>query len=473
MPAGASVTADTNTARSRDDQMRRVVIVGAGGRDFHTFNVVFRDDPGVDVVAFTAAQIPNIDRRTYPPDLAGDRYPSGIPIVPQAEVVDLIRTDDVDEVVFAYSDIADTDVMHLAARVLATGADFRLVGQRRATLRSRRPVVAVCATRSGAGKSQTSRAIAHVLQAHGLTVALIRHPMPFGNLHDMRVQRFRTLDDIDASRPTIEEREEYELPVRQGIAVYAGVDYADVVALAEQDADVLLWDGGNNDLPFLEPDVMIVVADALRPGHELSFHPGEANVLLADVLVVNKIDSVPEYERPAVVEGVVDGLRRLNPRADIVLASSPVSLDAGPSIRDKRVLVIEDGPTVTHGGMPFGAASVAALAHGAHPVDPRPFAVGSLRAVYQTFPHLGPVLPAMGYTEQQIADLAATIAATPCDAVLSGTPIDLSSALRGHDLGGHVVRHAAYDLDTATKDRLAALLAPWITRWATRGGPDA
>ncbi len=311
--------------------MKRVVIAGAGGRDFHTFNVVFRDDPGVDVVAFTAAQIPNIDRRTYPPDLAGDRYPAGIPIVPQAELDQLIRTYGVDEVVFAYSDIADTDVMHLAARVIATGADFRLVGQRIATLRSRKPVVAVCATRSGAGKSQTSRAIAHVLQAHGLVVALIRHPMPYGNLHDMRVQRFRTLDDIDASHPTIEEREEYELPVRQGIPVYAGVDYADVVALAEQDADVLLWDGGNNDLPFLQPDVMIVVADALRPGHELAFHPGEANVLLADVLVVNKIDSVPDGERPAVVDGVVNGLRRLNPRADIVLASSPVTLDAGPS----------------------------------------------------------------------------------------------------------------------------------------------
>ena len=453
--------------------MKRVVIAGAGGRDFHTFNVVFREDSGVDVVAFTAAQIPNIDRRTYPPDLAGDRYPAGIPIVPQAELAQLIRTHDVDEVVFAYSDIADTDVMHLAAQVLATGADFRLVGQRTATLRSRKPVVAVCATRSGAGKSQTSRAIAHLLQAHGLVVALIRHPMPYGNLHDMRLQRFRTLDDIDASHPTIEEREEYELPVRQGIPVYAGVDYADVVALAEQDADVLLWDGGNNDLPFLQPDVMIVVVDALRPGHELAFHPGEANVLLADVLVVNKIDSVPDRERPAVVDGVVDGLRRLNPRADIVLASSPVTLDAGPSIRGKRVLVIEDGPTVTHGGMPFGAASVAARAHGAQPVDPRPFAVGSLRGVYETYPHLGPVLPAMGYSEQQIADLAATIAATPCDAVLSGTPIDLGSALRGHDLGGRVVRHVAYDLDTGTKERLAELLAPWITRWTTREEPDA
>ncbi|MGE5210318.1 MAG: GTPase [Acidobacteriota bacterium] len=453
--------------------MKRVVIVGAGGRDFHTFNVVFREDPGVEVVAFTAAQIPNIDRRTYPPDLAGDRYPAGIPIVPQAELAELIRTHDVDEVVFAYSDIADTDVMHLAAQVLASGPDFRLIGQGAATLRSHKPVVAVCATRSGAGKSQTSRAIAHVLQAHGLRVALIRHPMPYGNLHDMRVQRFRTLDDIDASHPTIEEREEYELPVRQGVPVYAGVDYADVMALAEQDADVLLWDGGNNDLPFLRPDLMIAVADALRPGHELAFHPGEANVLLADVLVVNKIDSVPAHDRPAAVDAVVSGLRRLNPHAEIVLASSPVTLDEGPSVAGKPVLVIEDGPTVTHGGMPFGAASVAARDHGARPVDPRPFAVGSLRDVYETYPHLGSVLPAMGYSEQQIADLAATIAATPCEAVLSGTPIDLGSALRGHDLGGHLVRQVAYDLDTVTKDRLAEMLAPWITRWTIHEDPDA
>jgi predicted GTPase len=246
-----------------------------------------------------------------------------------------------------------------------------------------------------------------------------------------------------------------------------------VVALAEQDADVLLWDGGNNDLPFLEPDVMIVVADALRPGHELGYHPGEANVILADVLVVNKVDGVPDGERSDVVARVVDGLRRLNPRADIVLAASPVTLDAGPSIRGRQVLVIEDGPTVTHGGMPFGAATVAARAHGALPVDPRPFAVGTLRGVYETYPHLGPVLPAMGYGEQQVADLAATIAATPCDAVLSGTPIDLGSALRGHDLGGHVVRHVAYDLDDASKEQLADLLAPWITRWTTGEGPDA
>jgi predicted GTPase len=442
--------------------MRRIVVVGAGGRDFHVFNTVFRGDPEVRVVAFTAAQIPNIDRRTYPADLAGDGYPDGIPIVPQADLVELIRDQQVDEVVFAYSDIAYDDLMHLAARVLAAGADFRLVGQRRAALRPHKPVIAVCATRTGCGKSQTSRAIGHLLQAHGLSVALVRHPMPYGNLHDMRVQRFRTLDDIDASHPTIEEREEYELPVREGIPVYAGVDYAEILALAELDADVVLWDGGNNDLPFVEPDVMIVVADALRPGHELTFYPGEANVLLADVLLVNKIDTVSDAD----VAEVVAGLRLLNATAEVILARSPTVLDAGPPIAGLRVLVVEDGPTITHGGMPFGAGTVAARAHGAAElVDPRPFAVGSLRAVYERFPHIGPVLPAMGYGDEQVAELAATIAATPCDAVVSGTPIDLTSALRGHDLGGHVVRHVAYDLDDDAKERLAVVLQPWIQRW--------
>lgn len=442
--------------------MKRVVIVGAGGRDFHTFNVVFRDDPGAEVVAFTAAQIPNIDRRTYPADLAGERYPDGIPIVPQDELVSLVRERSVDEVVFAYSDIAYADLMHLAAAVLAAGADFRLVGQRAGALRSRKPVIAVCATRTGCGKSQTSRAIAHLLQARGLTVALVRHPMPYGNLHAMRVQRFRTLEEIDASRPTIEEREEYELPVRGGITVYAGVDYGEILALAEQDADVVLWDGGNNDLPFFTPDVMVVVADALRPGHELGFHPGEANVLLADVLVVNKTDGLPESE----VAEVVEGLRRVNPTAAVVLATSPTVLDDGPPIAGARVLVVEDGPTLTHGGMAFGAGTVAAKEHGAAElVDPRPYAAGSLRAVFERYPHLGAVLPAMGYGDDQVAELARTIAATPCDAVVSGTPIDLRGALAGHDLGGHVVRHVAYDLDGGTKERLGELLEPWIDRW--------
>ena len=437
--------------------MKRVVIVGAGGRDFHTFNVVFRHDPKVEVVAFTAAQIPNIDHRTYPRDLAGSSYPTGIPIVPEAQLEQLIHDHQVDEVVFAYSDVAYPDLMHLAA-----GADFRLVGMKASVIRSDKPVLAVCATRTGCGKSQTSRAIAHILQSHGLRVALVRHPMPYGDLHDMRVQRFRTLDDIDSSHPTIEEREEYELPVREGIAVYAGVDYGEILALAEDDADVILWDGGNNDLPFYEPDLMVVVADALRPGHERGYHPGEANVLLADVLVVNKVDTAA----PADVDRVVGSLTQLNPTATLLLARSPATLDDGPSIDGKRVLVVEDGPTITHGGMPFGAGTVAARAGGAATlVDPRPYAVGSLCAVYQKYPHIGAVLPAMGYGDEQLRELADTIAATPCDVVVSGTPIDLGATFRAAGLAVPAVRHVAYDLDQATKDRLHELLVPWIERW--------
>ncbi len=445
--------------------MKRVVIVGAGGRDFHTFNTVYRHDPKVEVVAFTAAQIPNIDHRTYPHDLAGSSYPKGIPIVPEAELEQLIHDHAIDEVVFAYSDVAYPDLMHLAARVLAAGADFKLIGMKASALRSEKPVLAVCATRTGCGKSQTSRAIAHILQDHGLSVALVRHPMPYGNLRDMRVQRFRTLDDIDASRPTVEEREEYELPVREGIPVYAGVDYGEILALAEGDADIILWDGGNNDLPFYEPDLMVVVADALRPGHESAYHPGEANVLLADVLVVNKVDSAA----PDDVQRVVDALQRLNPDATTLLASSPATLDAGPSIAGLRALVIEDGPTITHGGMPFGAGSVAARAAGvAEFVDPRPYAVGSLRGVYEKYPHIGAVLPAMGYGDVQLAELAATIEATPCDVVVSGTPFDLTATLLAAGLPAHAVRHVAYDLDQGTKDTLLELLVPWIERWTAR-----
>jgi predicted GTPase len=352
--------------------------------------------------------------------------------------------------------------MHLAAKVLAAGADFRLVGMHASALKSNKPVVAVCATRTGCGKSQTSRAVARILQSNGLKVALVRHPMPYGNLHDMRVQRFRTLEEIDASHPTIEEREEYELPVREGVTVYAGVDYGDILALAEEDADVVLWDGGNNDLPFYVPDLMFVVADALRPGHEMAFHPGEANVLLADVLVVNKVDTAPAAD----VAAVVANLERLNPAATMILAKSPATLDPGPPIEGLRVLVVDDGPTITHGGMPFGAGTVAARAHGAAElVDPRPYAVGSLRAVYEKYPHIGAVLPAMGYGDEQLAELAATIAATPCDVVVSGTPIDLTAALQQGGALPHPIRHVAYDLDDDTKVRLAELLAPWIERW--------
>jgi len=444
--------------------MKRVVIVGAGGRDFHTFNTLFRDDSDVDVVAFTAAQIPNIDARTYPVELAGARYPTGIPIVPEARLDALIDEHDVDEVVFAYSDIAYADVMHLSARVLAAGADFRLIGLGRSALRSRRRVIAVCATRTGCGKSQTSRTIARTLMASGVRVALVRHPMPYGDLRAMGVQRLGSLADIDAIDPTIEEREEYELPVREGITVFAGVDYAAVLAAAEEEADVVLWDGGNNDLPFFRPDLMIVVADALRPGHERAYHPGEANVLLADVLILNKVDAAP----PEDVATAVADLAALNPNATIIRAMSPPVLAPGPSLSGLRVLVVEDGPTVTHGGMPYGAATVAVRDAGAGTlVDPRPHAVGSLRDVYARYPHIGPVLPAMGYGDEQLAELAATIAATPCDVVVSGTPIDLAAVLPA-GVATQPVRHVSYDLDDGTKQRLAELLAPWIERWSRR-----
>ena len=444
--------------------MRRVLIAGAGGRDFHTFNVVFREDPDVEVVAFTAAQIPNIDNRSYPTELAGSRYPSGIPIRPEAELDAIVREHSVDEVVFAYSDVAYADVMHLSARAMAAGADFRLIGPKASYVHSHRPVVAVCATRTGCGKSQTSRVVARLLLDAGLRVALVRHPMPYGALNEMRVQRFATLADIDASNPTVEEREEYEEPVRQGMVMYAGVDYADILAAAEQEADVVIWDGGNNDLPFYAPDLMIVVADALRPGHELGYYPGEANVRLADVVVVNKVDTAD----PADVQRELDVIHGLNPTATVITATSPPVLDEGADIAGRRVLVIDDGPTLTHGGMPFGAGMVAAKAGGGVIVDPRPFAVGSLVKVYEKFPHLGSVLPAMGYGDEQLSDLVATIAATPCDVVVSGTPIDLAATVRarlGDQAIGHPVRHVRYELGADAKQALAEILLPHVDKW--------
>jgi len=434
--------------------MRRVVIMGAGGRDFHDFATVLRDDPGVEVVAFTAAQIPGIDDRSYPAELAGARYPAGIPIRPEAELAELIATHDVDEVVLAYSDLSHLDVMHKASLVLAAGADFRLIGPRASMLHSVRPVIAVGATRTGCGKSPVSRRIGAILVAAGRRVALIRHPMPYGNLNEMAVQRFTSLDDIDRSRPTIEEREEYEAPVLAGMTVYAGVDYAAILALAEREADVIVWDGGNNDFPFVRPDLFVCVTDALRAGDELTYHPGETNLRLADVVVVNKVDSAA----PADVARVVENVRAVNASARLVLATSPVTLQAGPEIAGLRVLVVEDGPTVTHGGMAFGAGTVAARQAGAATiVDPRPYAVGSIAETFARYPGIGAVLPAMGYSDRQVADLEATIAATPCDVVVTGTPIDLSRLLRA----GHPIRHATYEVREQEGPSLAEIVAPF------------
>jgi predicted GTPase len=437
--------------------MRTVVIMGAGGRDFHVFSTVFRDDPTTRVVAFTAAQIPGIDDRVYPASLAGPAYPDGIPIVPEHRLSDLVRDERVDEVVLAYSDLPHVDVMHKASRALAAGADFRLAGPRSTMLRSSRPVVAVCAVRTGCGKSPTTRAVGRVLMEAGLRVALIRHPMPYGDLEAMAVQRFACLADIDASSPTVEEREEYETPVDMGMLMFAGVDYRAVLAAAEREADVIIWDGGNNDFPFVQPDLMITVVDPLRPGHESLYHPGETNLRMADVVVVNKVDTA----EPDDVDAVVAAVAELAPRAVVIRAESPVTLEGEGSLAGMRVLVVEDGPTLTHGGMPFGAGTVAARAAGATQiVDPRPFAVGSIAKTYTEYPSTGPVLPAMGYSQAQLDDLAATARAAPVDVVVSGTPMDLARLV---DLG-HPVRRATYALREMGPTTLATALAPLITR---------
>jgi predicted GTPase len=432
--------------------MRKVIVMGAGGRDFHDFNVVYRSDPDTRVVAFTATQIPGIDERLYPPSLAGPLYPDGIPIRPEAELEDLIRVHGVDEVVLAYSDLAHADVMHKASRVLAAGASFTLLGPDATMLKANRPVIAVTAARTGCGKSQTSRRIGKELVDSGLQVALVRHPMPYGDLEAMRVQRFASLADIDAADPTVEEREEYEVPVELGMVMYAGVDYAEILAEAEEEADVIIWDGGNNDFPFYVPDLWITVTDPLRAGHELTYHPGEVNVRRADVIVVNKVDSA----MPGDVERVIEDVKTVNPHATIVLAESPVTLDQGPSLEGLRVLVVEDGPTLTHGGMSFGAGTVAARQAGAALlVDPRPYAVGSIAETFARYPHIGALLPAMGYGETQLAELAETIDRTECDVVVTGTPFDLGRLITTR----HPIRHARYELREIGRPTLHELAA--------------
>jgi predicted GTPase len=442
--------------------MRRVVIMGAGGRDFHVFSTVFRADPAVRVVAFTATQIPGIDDRTYPASLAGPQYPEGIRIVAEEQLVDLIRAEQVDEVVFAYSDVAHVDVMHAASIAMAAGADFRLAGPAATMLRSTKPVVGIGAVRTGCGKSQTTRAVGRLLLDAGLRVALIRHPMPYGDLEAMRVQRFGSLADIDASDPTVEEREEYEAPVEMGMVMFAGVDYEGILSAAEAEADVIVWDGGNNDFPFVRPDLMITVVDPLRPGHESTYHPGETTLRLADVVVVNKVDTAD----PADVERVVAAVGRMVPDAVVIRAESPVTIEGEGSLAGQRVLVIEDGPTLTHGGMPFGAGTVAARAAGATEiVDPRPYAVRSIADTYTKYPDTGTVLPAMGYGDAQLADLAETIRSAPVDVVVSGTPMDLGRII---DVG-HPMRRASYVLREVGSPTLAEVLAPHIERWRAQG----
>ena len=438
----------------------RTLILGAAGRDFHNFNVVYRDDTRYEVVGFTAAQIPNIAGRRYPADLAGPLYPHGVPIFPEEDLVAVIERLAVRQVVFSYSDVSYPYVMHRAAVANAAGADFVLLGPRATMLESAKPVVSVCAVRTGAGKSQTSRRIVQLLRHAGLRVAVVRHPMPYGDLSAQRVQRFETVADLKRQHCTIEEMEEYEPHLENSSVVYAGVDYGEILEKASQDADVVLWDGGNNDLPFYRPTLHVVVADPLRLGNELTYYPGEANLRLADVVVINKVDTADL----AATEQLRDHVRAANPDVRIVEAASPVMADDAERITGRRVLVVEDGPTLTHGEMRFGAGTVLARKFGAAAiVDPRSCAVGSIAATYNTYPAIGPVLPAMGYGDAQIRDLEATIAQVPCDLVIVGTPIDLGRLVK---IDKPIVR-ARYELQEIGRPDLADALAPLLKQIAS------
>jgi predicted GTPase len=405
----------------------KTIIMGAAGRDFHNFNTFFRGNKDYEVIAFTATQIPDIEGRLYPPELAGDLYPKGIPIFAEEELPELIKKYNVDQVVFAYSDVPHEYVMHKASLVNAAGADFRLMGTKLTQIKSSKPVVSVCAVRTGSGKSQTTRRVSLILRELGYKVAAIRHPMPYGNLVRQEVQRFADYDDLDEHECTIEEREEYEPHLDNGVIVYAGVDYEKILRQAEQEVDIILWDGGNNDFPFYVSDFQIVVADPHRPGHEMTYHPGETNARLADVFVINKVDTAD----PENVIAVRESLRKLNPKAIQIEAASPLFVEDPEAIRGKRVLVIEDGPTLTHGEMAYGAGYVAARRFGAAEiVDPRPFAVKSIAATYQKYPKTGPILPAMGYGAAQMKDLEETINRADVDMVIIGTPIDLKRIIK-------------------------------------------
>lgn len=404
----------------------RVLIMGAAGRDFHNFNTVFRDNLAYQVVAFTATQIPDIEGRLYPPELSGPLYPEGIPIYPEDDLAVLIREQAIDEVVFAYSDVSHEYVMHKASLVLAAGADYRLIGPKQTMLKSSKPVVGVGSVRTGCGKSQTMRAVSRALRDLGYRVVVVRHPMPYGDLARQAVQRFATYDDLDRHEATIEEREEYEPHIDSGVVVFAGVDYERILREAEKEADIVLWDGGNNDLPFYAPDLYFVIVDPHRPGHEQSYHPGEANLRMADVVIINKIDTADQ----AGVQQVRANIRALNPAATVIDAASPIFVDDPAAIRGRRVLVVEDGPTLTHGEMAYGAGVVAAQRFGAAElVDPRPYAVRSIAETFAKYPATGALLPAMGYGEAQRADLEETIRATPCDLVIVATPIDLARVI--------------------------------------------
>ena len=434
---------------------KKIIIMGAAGRDFHNFNVYFRNNSFYEVVAFTAAQIPGIQCRVYPPELTGADYPNGIPVYPEEELPQLIREFDVDRVVFAYSDVSLEYVMHKASLVLANGADFCLMGSKATMLKAGVPVVSVCAVRTGSGKSQTSRQIAKILKDKGLKVVVVRHPMPYGDLKRQILQRFASRQDLEKCKCTIEEREEFEPHVDNGIVVYAGVDYGKILEEAQKEAEIIIWDGGNNDLPFFKPDLHIVVADPHRAGHELAYYPSEVNLRLANVVIVNKVDTADS----AGIKQVKENVKSVNPNAVILDAASPITADKPELIKGKQVLVIEDGPTVTHGNMSYGAAAIAAKKFGAKElVNPKPYAVGSIKATYAQYPHLGAVLPAVGYGETQIAELEETINATPCDVVLIGTPIDLRRVIK---VNKPTVR-VKYELQVIGASRLEEILDDFL-----------
>jgi predicted GTPase len=432
---------------------RKVLIAGAAGRDFHNFNVAFRGRDDFKVVAFTATQIPDIEGRVYPAELAGKDYPDGIPILAEEELADIIRREEVDDVVFAYSDVTHEHVMHIGSMAMAAGADFRLMGPRSTELHSSKPVVAICAVRTGSGKSQTTRHVASVLRGAGKRVAVLRHPMPYGDLTKQAVQRFERYEDLDAADATIEEREEYEPHLAEGNIVFAGIDYGSILQRAEQEADVVVWDGGNNDTPFIRPNLHLVVVDPHRPGHELRYHPGETNLRMADACVVNKIDTAPEEG----VEAVLKAIREVNPDAEVVRAASPFEVEQDThEIAGKRVLAIEDGPTLTHGEMAYGAAVLAAKAGGASELgDPRPFAVGSIKETFAKYPHVTELLPAMGYGRKQMEELRETIARSDAELVLIGTPIDLRRVI---ELDKPALR-VTYRLQEIGEPTIAQLLA--------------
>ena len=432
----------------------RVLIMGAAGRDFHNFNVIYRNDPQSKVVAFTATQIPNIEGRLYPPELSGELYPDGIPILDEVDLSRLISEFKVDDVVFAYSDVSHEYVMHKASEVLKCGSNFKLLGGEKTMIKSNKPVIAIGAVRTGSGKSQTTRRVAEVLTDAGVSVAVIRHPMPYGDLTKQKVQRFATIEDLKKHDCTIEEMEEYEPHIDRGSVVFAGIDYKAILNKAEKEADIILWDGGNNDMPFYKPDLFLVIVDPHRPGHELLFYPGESNLLMADVVVINKMDTA-EPENIATVRA---NIASVNPGATIIEASSPVTVEKPDVIKGKRCLVVEDGPTLTHGGMKFGAGIVAAEKFGAtEVVDPRPWITGTIAETFESYPDIGKLLPAMGYGEQQIKDLEATINAADCDVVIIGTPIDLRRLL-------HIEKpsvRVTYNLKETGRPTVANVLEPF------------